>query len=209
MRSAVFVAAFVLLTLLCPACDGLGNRTASGGKGGKSSKASSSPIDLNRLLLISTGSVALGIVLTVSCVVLIMSGKCSGDPFEANAGRPRGFDGFKTLPFVPKKLFEPKKPANKKGSAPASKAASAVSLQDSAPSKMSVADGKTAESPKKDPSAVPLKPKSSGVDRRTSLESTSDVEGSVVSMSQSVASMSDASGLEMDNMSEVSESQVF
>ena len=208
MRSAVFVAAFVLLTLSCPACDGLGNRTASGSKGGKSSKASSSPIDLNKLLLISTGSAALGIVLTVSCVVLIMSGKCSGDPFEASAGRPRGFDGFKTLPFVPKKLFERKKPADKKGSAPASKAASAVSLQDNAPSKMNVADEKTAEAAKKS-SAIPLGPKSSGVDRRTSLESTSDVEGSVVSMSQSAVSMSEASGVGMDNMSEVSESQVF
>lgn len=73
-------------------------------------------MELNFVLVSAAGAVAIGILFTMGCVAIIFSGKCSGDPTTACAGRARGMDGFRTLPYVPKNFLRhvPKAPADPK-----------------------------------------------------------------------------------------------
>lgn len=140
---------------------------------------------LNFWLLAGASGVAAGIMLTVGCVALILSGFCSGDPYSASAGRPRGMDGFRQLPFIPKKYKLPEKGSvSKKASLASIKSKSSVTSLKEAPNKVT----------KK--GSTNLFRGSSNVDHRGSR---SEVDPSM-SMSQSGISMSELSGAQTSTM---------
>ena len=187
-------------------------RLSGGGNG--SDEVDAIEKELSVWLMAGAAAVGVGIVITVACVALIMSGQCSGDPVHADAGRPRGMDGFHQLPFVPQRMFRPQMVAG--GGPPVSRRLSTASIRGLQASTASLGPRRAAPSVVSRmsrhsvgqgiPSPYALRRQSSAVDQRSM--SYSQVDPSEVSMSASAISMSDmSSGVMSDapTMSEMSE----
>ena len=155
-------------------------------------------LSVDAWLIVGATGVAIGIVLTVCCVSLIMSGKCSGDPMSASAGRPRGIQGFKQLPFVPKRMFRQQGAIKGPPSRVPSRAQSIASIKNRQASAASLGRSASRQSagPGSRKSSNILRRQSNGVDRAGS-----------VSMSMSSMSHADTSEASMLSSSGVSMSE--